>query len=74
MPKSYEVSDLLALNQHISEDEFRRIAELLERLQKAREGLRGFSPPPTSRHRRIVVGEGDNVDSRTVRLGRHTRR
>jgi hypothetical protein len=73
MLKSYTAADLLALNRHIDEQEFRRIAKVLKMLKETRPGVGGPSQPPTSQRRRIVIGERDSTDSRTVHLGRHSR-
>ena len=73
MAKYPTIEEILALNPHIDEKELEKAREILRKLRDRGLGRAGYTLAPPFGHRRIVVGEGDSIDSRTIRLG-HLRR
>lgn len=64
------MEDILALNPHIDEEKLEKAREILRKLRDSRTRRSGYSLAPPFVRRPISVGEGDKVDSRTIRLGR----
>lgn len=73
MAKIITVDEILALNPHIKEEELEEAREALRNLRNGRIRIGGRNIAPTYHRRRIFVGEGDSMDSRTIQLG-HLRR
>lgn len=70
MAKYPTIEEILALNPHIDEEKLEKAREILRKLRESRTGRAGYNLAPPFGHRRIFVGEGDSVDSRTIHLGR----
>lgn len=74
MTKSFSIEELLLLNPHIDREEFKKIAELISNVKMRQSSISKLNKTPTSRHRRILIGETNDIDPRTVRLGRKVQR
>lgn len=73
MAKYPTIKEILALNPHIDENELEKAREILRKLRNQGTRKAGYALALPFRHRRIVTGESDSVDPRTILL-RHSRR
>ncbi len=73
MAKYPTTEEILALNPHIDEEKLEEARGILRKLRDSRARKSGHSPTPPFVRRPILIGERDNVDSRTVRLRRFAR-
>lgn len=70
MIESPIIEEILALNPRIDEEKFEEAREILRKLRDNRTSRTGYRLPPPFTRRRVSVGEGDSVDSRTIHLRR----
>ena len=67
------VEEILTTNPQIDEEKLEEAREILRKLREGRVGRAGYKLGTPFLRRRILVGDRDREDSRTIRLGRTKR-